>query len=582
MVTRLSKVWVLGLGTAGSHLTALLARGGLRVLGVEADERALDTGKARVRECLERSGSGDEELPAFLKRVDYTTEPRLGWPPDLVIEALPERLELKVGVLRAAGAMCGTDTIFATTTAGLSVTEIASRTGRMVRTVGIQFPAYGSRTTMELTRTPVTDPAVTRDVGELLAAIGMVPVVSHDHPGSVGNALFLGYLNRAAALYERGYATREGIDTAMRLGCGLPRGPLAQLDEIGLDTVVDSLTALGERSGFAEHRPSPILARMVAGGLLGRKSGQGFYQYDNGAPVAGHPAGEDRPEPRPRPVRSIGIVGTGSMAIGIAEVSARAGYHTIVTGRTAERATRAVAAAAASMNRAVQRKRLSAEAMDSALGRLDGAGDLAALAECDLTFEAVVEDLDVKRSVFGTLDRLVRPGAVLATNTSSLPVLGCAGATQRPGDVVGMHFFNPAPMMRLVELVDTPLSAADAVATGQQVVRTMGKTVVRCCDRTGFIVNALLFPYLNRAVTMLRDRHLRVDDVDAVMTGHGFPLGPFRLLDLIGLDVSVAILRRLADDTGDPDLVPARDLVELAASGCLGRKTGRGFHQYTA
>ncbi|MBY8852954.1 3-hydroxyacyl-CoA dehydrogenase family protein, partial [Saccharothrix sp. MB29] len=181
-----------------------------------------------------------------------------------------------------------------------------------------------------------------------------------------------------------------------------------------------------------------------------------------------------------------------------------------------------------SLERRVRRGRMTGDALDASIDRLTCQAEFGAVAECDVVIEAVVEDIAVKREVFRALDRLTRAGSVLMTTTSSLSVLDCATATGRPEDVVGMHFFNPAPAMRLVEVVRTFLTAPDAVATARALATALGKRPVDCTDRTGFVVNALLFPYLNNAVTMVEQRHVTVADVDRVMTeGHGYPMGPF-------------------------------------------------------
>jgi 3-hydroxybutyryl-CoA dehydrogenase len=215
------------------------------------------------------------------------------------------------------------------------------------------------------------------------------------------------------------------------------------------------------------------------------------------------------------------------------------------------------------------------------LTRVSGTTVLDELADRDLVIEAVVESLPVKEALFANLGEIARPGAVLATTTSSLPVIECARASGRPEDVVGMHFFNPAQVMKLVEVVSTISTAPDAAATVHAVSQRLGKHAVSCTDRAGFIVNALLFPYLNDAVKMLEAHYATADDIDAAMkVGCGYPMGPFELLDVVGLDVSLAIEKELYTEFREPGFAPAPLLEHLVTAGYLGRKTGRGFRDY--
>jgi len=203
------------------------------------------------------------------------------------------------------------------------------------------------------------------------------------------------------------------------------------------------------------------------------------------------------------------------------------------------------------------------------------------LADVDLVVEAVVEELSVKTALFSSLDDICKPGTILATTTSSLPVIECAMATSRPAEVVGLHFFNPAPLMGLIEVVHTIRTAPETVETTRALVESLGKHPVVCADRAGFVVNALLFPYLNDAVRMVEASYATADDIDyAMKLGCGYPMGPFELLDVIGLDVSLAIQRELYLEMREPGFAPAPLLEQLVTAGYLGRKVGRGFRDY--
>jgi len=560
MAQEFPTVAVVGLGAVGAALATRLAESGRRVIGIERDASALAAARDRVGgqvECTVGLGAAADA--------------------DLVVEAVPERLPLKVDVLARAGAVCPDHTVFATTTTGLSVTKIASRSGRMARTVGLHaFPSVlgNGNGVVELVRTPVTDPAVLAATTEFVAELGLAPTVIGDHPGFVGGALLMAYLNGAAAMYEQGYAARDDIDTAMRLGCGLPTGPLAQLDQIGLDVVHDTLEAMHERTGDRGYAPTQVLTTMRDAGLLGRKTGRGFYDYGSKSPTP-------REELPPSQVAVIGVVGAGTMATGIAEVCARAGYPTVLAARTDVRAKEALRAVEESMDRAVHRGRLSTVDHQAAMGLLSGDGELDALAGCDLVIEAVREDITVKRRIFGELDRVCADHAVLATSTSSLPVIACATATRRPDRVVGMHFFNPAPAMRLVEIARTDLTSEATASTVHSVTAALGRTAVPCGDRAGFIVNALLFPYLNNAAKLFDAGVATRDDIDAAMKGGcNFPMGPLELLDLVGLDTSLAILEALYEEFKDPNYAAAPILRRMVSAERLGRKTAVGFYEY--
>ena len=280
-------------------------------------------------------------------------------------------------------------------------------------------------------------------------------------------------------------------------------------------------------------------------------------------------------------IERLGIVGSGIMGSGIAEVAAKAGTTVVLRSRKQETADAMVAALEKSLAKQVSRGKLEQADADAVQGRVSATADLEALADCDLVLESVVEDLDVKKQLFVELDRVVKDGAILATNTSTLPVVEMAVETGRPERVVGVHFFNPAPAMSLVEIVRTLLTSDETVAEAVAFAEACGKGPVVVEDRAGFIVNALLFPYLNNAVRMLENRTASRDDIDAAMKGGcGFPMGPLALLDLVGLDTSVAILDALYTEFRDPNYAAVPLLRRMVAAGQLGRKSGHGFYDY--
>ena len=280
-------------------------------------------------------------------------------------------------------------------------------------------------------------------------------------------------------------------------------------------------------------------------------------------------------------IKRVGILGSGIMGSGIAEVAAKTGHEVVLRSRKQETADAMVASLTKSLAKQVERGKLSQEDADAALGRVTATDHIGAVADCDLVIESVVEDMDVKKALFAELDGICKDTAIIATNTSTLSVIDMAVATGRPDKVVGVHFFNPAPMMSLVEIV-RPLTASDeTVAAVTEFASTCGKDPVEVKDRAGFIVNALLFPYLNNAVRMLENGTASRDDIDTAMKGGcNFPMGPLALLDLVGLDTSLSILDALYEEFRDPNYAAVPALRRMVTAGQLGRKSGLGFYDY--
>lgn len=279
--------------------------------------------------------------------------------------------------------------------------------------------------------------------------------------------------------------------------------------------------------------------------------------------------------------KRVGIVGSGIMGAGIAEVSAACGHEVVLRSRSRSGADAMLAGLEKSLDRQVEKERRTKDERDEILGRVTATTDFDALSDADLVIESIVEDMAAKRHLFTELDRVCDERAVLATNTSTLPVVELAMETGRPDRVCGIHFFNPAPVMSLVEVV-RPITASDeTISMASAFAQACGKEPVEVKDRAGFVVNALLFPYLNDAVRLLEQGIATKEGIDTAMKGGcGFPMGPFALLDLVGLDTSVAILDALYEEHREARYAPAPLLRRMVAAQHLGRKSGQGFYSY--
>ncbi|GCD88354.1 3-hydroxyacyl-CoA dehydrogenase family protein [Nocardioides sp. LS1] len=585
-------IGVIGLGTMGAGIAEVFARNGFSVVGVELNDDAVARGRQHLEHstarAVKRGKITEAEHAEILGRIQLTTSMKDLTDADFVVEAVVESLEIKKGIFRELDDIVGPDTVLATNTSSLSVTEISTANSRPGRVIGVHFfnPAP-VQNLVEIIRTVVTEQTVLDDVKALVEKLGKNPVVCGDKAGFIANTLLFGYLNHAVAMYEGKYASREDIDAAMRFGCGYPMGPLALLDLIGLDTAYEILDTMYKQGRDRLHAPAPLLKQYVTAGLLGRKSGRGFYTYEApDSPIvvddAHTPSADDKPQLK-HDIKQVGVVGTGTMAAGIAEVFAKAGFDVLFVGRSQDKVDGVLATVTKNFDKQIQRGRATEEGKAEVLARLTGSTSLDDLKSVDIVVEAIAEDLKIKTTLFENLDEICKPGAILATTTSSLPIISMAKVTKRPQDVIGMHFFNPATIMKLVEVVSTVTTDEDVTETTRALCDQVGKVAVSCGDRAGFIVNALLFPYLNDAVKMLEAHYATADDIDVAMKqGCALPMGPFELLDVVGNDVSLAIQRELYLEFREPGFAPAPLLEHLVTAGYLGRKTKRGFRDYSS
>ena len=489
---------------------------------------------------------------------------------------MPEHLDLKKELLGKVDAVVSPDAVLATNTSSLPVTEIAVATSNPKRVVGMHFfnPAPVQQF-VEVIRTVITADDVFEDVKALAERLGKKPVIVGDKAGFIANALLFGYLNHAVSMYESRYATREDLDAAMRFGCGYPMGPLALLDLIGLDTAYEILDTMYKQGRNRLHAPSPIIKQMVSAGLLGRKSGRGFYTYA----AAGLARGRRRRADARRVARPPGCrcgrwrrwasSGRAPWRPASSRSSPRPGTPSPTSPAARRRSTACAPRSGAARAGRREGPDGPAEDADALLGRVDR------------------RDQRARRSPTSTSSSRRSPRTWRSSRTSSATSTGsasrapssprprrrCRSSTAprsptRPQDVIGMHFFNPAQVMKLVEVVHTVSTSPDVTATVQDLCAKVGKVAVTCGDRSGFIVNALLFPYLNDAVRMLEANYASADDIDTAMkAGCGLPMGPFELLDVVGLDVSLAIERELYTEFREPGYAPAPLLEHLVTAG---------------
>lgn len=280
-------------------------------------------------------------------------------------------------------------------------------------------------------------------------------------------------------------------------------------------------------------------------------------------------------------IKKVGIVGCGLMGSGIAELSARSGYSTMVSEASADLLDKGLAALGSSLAKGVARQKLTEADRDAALGRIKGTTNLADLKDCDLVIEAIVEDMEIKKKVFAQLDEVCPKGAILATNTSCLSIIEMAMATRRPGQVLGIHFFNPAPVMKLAELVKTIATSEETIETARAFAESLGKTAILATDSPGFIVNRLLIPFMLDAIRVLESGLATREDIDhGMVMGCNHPMGPLALVDLTGVDTLFFVANAMFEEFKEPRFAPPPLLRKMVTAGRLGRKTGKGFYDY--
>jgi 3-hydroxybutyryl-CoA dehydrogenase len=533
----ISTVAVIGLGTMGAGIVEVFARGGLQVLGVETTQEYADRGRAILQRSTDRAvarGKLDEAGQAeILGRITITTQMADLADVDLVVEAVPEILQLKHDVLGRLDEIVPEDAILATNTSSLSITEIAAPTRRPQRVLGLHFfnPAPVLKL-VEVITTLRTDQAVVDAVVAMSERLGKKPVVVGDRAGFVANYLLFGYFTSALRMLEHGHVSREDLDTAMRVGAGLPMGPLTLMDLVGLDVCHHIGDVIYAHTRSQMHAPSPVLARMVTSGLLGRKSGRGFYTYDR---PGGGQVVEDAQTPSPVDapgLTTVGVVGRGEVADDLASRLEEGGYAVVHVADAGdpEDLRRLVDAGLV-----IEAQSLDLDTELAAL-QLD---DLRDLDESDLAGR----DLD---DLFEELGEITGPQTVLATvNNAAAVALGALSG--RPERCVVLRVHEPTGNGQVVEIGRTSVTDDGAVSMLRALVTRLGAEPVVSRDRPGLVVDALLVPHLNDAVRMLDEGYASVADIDtALQHGLGYPTGPFAMIDHIGADEVLAVCEELA------------------------------------
>ncbi|WP_299518536.1 3-hydroxyacyl-CoA dehydrogenase family protein [uncultured Serinicoccus sp.] len=541
---QITTVGVIGLGTMGAGIVEVFARGGLQVVGVETTEELAERGRGILRASTDRAvakgrldEAGQQEI---LDRVTITTAMADLAPADLVVEAVPEVLDLKHQVFSALDDIVAPDAVLASNTSSLSITAIAAGTAYPGRVVGMHFfnPAPVLQL-VEVITTLRTDDAVRDAVVELAGRVGKRPVVVGDRAGFVANYLLFGYFVSALRMLEQGHVSRADLDTAMQVGAGLPMGPCTLMDLVGLDVCHHIGDVIYAHSRSPMHAPSPMLERMVTAGLLGRKSGAGFYTYAR--PGSGQVVDEPGAEASVPEVGAVGVVGGGEIADELVSRLREGGYAVTHVPDPADR------------------------------------DDLAGLAGVDVVVEAgtatpesELADAEpapvtpVQEELWELLADVVGERTVLATVGEDLAV-AIGALSGRPERAAVLRVHAPTGHGQVVEIGRSSATDDETVEILRALVRTIGAEPVVCRDRPGLVVDALLMPHLMDAVRMLDEGYAGVDDIDtALRHGLGYPAGPFAMIDQIGAEEVLTVCEELAEAGGLPreSVAPSPLLIE--------------------
>jgi 3-hydroxybutyryl-CoA dehydrogenase len=517
----ITTVGVIGLGTMGAGIVEVFARGGLRVIGVETTQEYADRGRAILQASTDRAVArgrlGEDEQARLLDRVSVSTDLADLAPADLVVEAVPEVLAVKHEVLATLDGIVAEDAVLASNTSSLSITAIAAPTAYPRRVVGMHFfnPAPVLKL-VEVITTVRTDPEVTDALVQLCDRLGKKPVVVGDRAGFVANYLLFGYFVSALRMLEQGHVSREDLDTAVRVGTGLPMGPCALMDLVGLDVCDHIGDVIYAHSRSPQHAPSAMLGRMVTAGWHGRKSGRGFYSYDRPGSATVVPDEATPPErtgPEPADIGPVVVLGDGDLA---AELTSRLQQGGFACHALTDPIPQALA------------------------GRLTGAALVV-----DARTEPDEDTPETDGDLWQAVARETGPQTVLVSaNPDAAVVVGALSGRPEKAAVLRVH--APTGNGQVVEIGRSVATDETTVALLRAVVRGIGAEPVVCRDRPGLVVDALLMPHLNDAVRMLDEGYAGVQDIDtALRYGLGYPAGPFAMIDAIGAQEVLAVCEEL-------------------------------------
>ena len=555
----INTVGVIGLGTMGAGIVEVFAKAGLTVIAVDGSQELAERGRGFLTSSLGRAVSKgkltQEQQDEIVGRVSFGAELSAMQDADLVIEAVPERMEIKTSIFTQLDEIVRPECVLATNTSSLSITQIAKSTQHPERVIGMHFfnPAP-VLPLVEVIHSLLTTPQLIEDVRELAERVGKKPVVVSDRPGFVANALLIAYLARAIRHYENGLASREDLDAAMSAGVGFPMGPLTLCDLIGLDVVLEVCEVLFDASRDPSVATPTLLRQMVNAGLLGRKTGQGFYTYEKAG--SGKVVADAKTEQAAQPFTGkLGVVGSGELVDELAQQLTEAGLTLARVEKTAD-----------------------VEALDKVAATLviddgDLTDDCCGGGCCDDASDAregasnVNVEIGDKPLLVAVRDMIGPDGVVLALGESTVDAV-VTGDRVTDSGIVPVVLHEPQRAGQVLEIGRSVAIREDAVALARSTAQAAGFIPVVAKDRAGLVVDALLYPHLNDAVKMLDSGYASVEDIDTAMkAGCGYPQGPFELLDEMGAEDVYSTLTEIHAETGETNVVPSPLLAEYLLAG---------------